>query len=183
MCKDTHISVSHIYWFMKNIDITVQWYHHRLLKKVLSPLNNVAKFCNPHTGIMTRAYTQTRWHSTMTHHRPRQEIARSQSTQTKDVCMYVYTYVCVFSLFVEATGITERSPKRVAVSELKSFSDEISGRLSPREVSEMPVLTRVCSPATLPRLKKFRFRPFDGELCSLLICKRIHKLDNLLIYN
>ncbi|XP_019882495.1 dual specificity protein phosphatase Mpk3 isoform X1 [Camponotus floridanus] len=63
----------------------------------------------------------------------------------------------------EATGITERSPKRAAVSELKSFSDGISDRSSPREVSEMPVLTRVCSPATLPRLKKFRFHPIDAS--------------------
>lgn len=92
----------------------------------------------------------------------------TQSINSNKGCMYVYTYVRVFSLFVEATGITERSPKRVAVSELKSFSDGISGRLSPRELSEMPVLTRVCSPATLPRLKKFRFRPIDGKSCFLL---------------
>lgn len=135
------------------------------------------KFCNPHTGIMTRAHTQTRWHP-MT---PDDDAPSStsgdctQSINSNKGCMYVCIYLrSRFSLFVEATGITERSPKRVAVSELKSFSDGISGRLSPREVSEMPVLTRVCSPATLPRLKKFRFRPFDGESCPLLICNRIN---------
>lgn len=121
------------------------------------------KFCNSHTGAMTH----TRWHPTMTHHRPRQEIARSQSTQTKDICIS-YIYLHVFFYFAEATGIIERSPKRAAVSELKSSSNGASGRSSLEEVNEMPVLTRVCSPATLPRLKRFRFRPIDGESCFLL---------------
>ncbi|RLU15295.1 hypothetical protein DMN91_012289 [Ooceraea biroi] len=62
----------------------------------------------------------------------------------------------------EATAITERSPKRTAVLPPKSSSNGISGRSSPEEASEMPVLTRVCSPATLPRLKRFRFRPIDA---------------------
>ncbi|EGI63546.1 Dual specificity protein phosphatase 10 [Acromyrmex echinatior] len=65
---------------------------------------------------------------------------------------------------------TERSPKRAIVLELKSSSNGISGQLSSEEISEMPVLTRVCSSATLPRLKRFRFRPIDvitKDLCSL----------------
>nr|XP_012229742.1 PREDICTED: uncharacterized protein LOC105676439 isoform X1 [Linepithema humile] len=62
----------------------------------------------------------------------------------------------------EATGITERSPKRPAVSELKSSSNGISGQPSFEEINEMPVLTRVYSPATLPRLKRFLFRPIDA---------------------
>ncbi|XP_018371549.1 PREDICTED: uncharacterized protein LOC108766639 [Trachymyrmex cornetzi] len=65
------------------------------------------------------------------------------------------------SLSPEASG-TERSPKRAAVLELKSSSNGTSGRSSSEEVSEMPILTRVCSPATLPRLKRFRFRPIDA---------------------
>ncbi|KAG5319709.1 DUS10 phosphatase, partial [Pseudoatta argentina] len=65
------------------------------------------------------------------------------------------------SLSPEASD-TERSPKRAAVLELKSSSNGISGQLSSEEISEMPVLTRVCSPATLPRLKRFRFRPIDA---------------------
>ncbi|EZA53568.1 Dual specificity protein phosphatase [Ooceraea biroi] len=42
----------------------------------------------------------------------------------------------------------------------------------------MPVLTRVCSPATLPRLKRFRFRPIDGEsrhLSSGLVYEEIRE--------
>ncbi|KAG5307071.1 DUS10 phosphatase, partial [Acromyrmex insinuator] len=65
------------------------------------------------------------------------------------------------SLSPEASN-TERSPKRAVVLELKSSSNGISGQLSSEEISEMPVLTRVCSPATLPRLKRFRFRPIDA---------------------
>lgn len=124
------------------------------------------KFCNPHTGIMTRARAHT--HDDTRRWRTIVQVRRLHAVNQLKQRTYVYTYVRVFSFFVEATGITEKSSKRAAVSELKSFSDGISGRSSPREVSEMPVLTRVCSPATLPRLKKFRFRPIDGKSCLLL---------------
>lgn len=144
------------------------------------------KFCNPHTGIMTLAHTYIH---TMTLNDDAPSSTSGYCTQSINsnkgyisiyisISIYTYTYVHIFPFFVEATGITERSPKRAAVSELKSFSDGISGRSSPREVSEMPVLTRVCSPATLPRLKKFRFHPIDGESCFLLlICNRIDKTE------
>lgn len=91
----------------------------------------------------------------------------TQSVNSNKGYMYISTFMSFF-YFAEATGIIERSPKRAAVSELKSSSNGASGRSSLEEVSEMPVLTRVCSPATLPRLKRFRFRPIDGESCFLL---------------
>lgn len=61
---------------------------------MLSLLSSVSiKFCNPHTGAMTH----TRWHP-MTHRRPRQEIACSQSTQTKDA------YICCSWSFLFRRG-------------------------------------------------------------------------------
>jgi len=95
----------------------------------------------------------------------------TQSVNSNKGCKYVYTWLHGFFNFAEATGIAERSPKRAAVSELKSSPNGTSGRSSPEEASEMPVLTRVCSSATLPRLKRFRFRPIDGE-CFLTNLRR-----------
>lgn len=116
-----------------------------------------------HTHTMT---PRRRWR-TVVH--VRRLHAVSQLRQR--MCMLTFSFffflffIFFFPLFffAEATGVTERSSKRPAVSELKTPSNGISGRPSFEEINEMPVLTRVYSPATLPRLKRFLFRPVDGE--------------------
>lgn len=125
----------------------------------------------------------------MTHRRPRQEILHTTVPSQLKQRIRWYLYVCnhlrafSFFLFAEATGTNERSSKRAAVTDPKTSSNGISGRSSSpeeeeEEVSEMPVLTRVCSPATLPRLKRVRFRPVDGELCEFVSLTSLDIFNN-----
>ncbi|KOC64792.1 Dual specificity protein phosphatase 10 [Habropoda laboriosa] len=62
------------------------------------------------------------------------------------------------SLAVEVTGTEERAVKRAAVPELEASSSSSSrpNTLLERE-SSMPALTRACTTATLPRIKRFKF--------------------------
>lgn len=152
-------------------DVVVQEYRHWLLKKVLS------------LQAMSHTVLQSTYWSNDTHTMTLDDDASlstsrdcTQSVNSNKGYMYIPLH---FFYFAEATSITERSPKRAAVLELKSSSNKTSGRSSPEEVSEMPVLTRVCSPATLPRLKRFRFRPIDGELV-LFMNSNLRWFSNLL---
>ncbi|CAK9822553.1 Dual specificity protein phosphatase 10 [Anthophora retusa] len=62
------------------------------------------------------------------------------------------------SMTVEVTGTEERAVKRAAVPELEASSSSSSrpNTLLERE-SSMPALTRACTTATLPRIKRFKF--------------------------
>lgn len=67
------------------------------------------------------------------------------------------------SLAVEVTGTEERAVKRAAVPELEASSSSSRPNSLLERESNMPVLTRACTTATLPRIKRFKFASF-GEL-------------------
>ncbi|PBC26447.1 Dual specificity protein phosphatase [Apis cerana cerana] len=67
------------------------------------------------------------------------------------------------SLAVEVTGTEERAVKRAAVPELEASSSSSRPNSLLERESNMPVLTRACTTATLPRIKRFKFASFGGH--------------------
>ncbi|XP_031365356.1 uncharacterized protein LOC102681552 [Apis dorsata] len=64
------------------------------------------------------------------------------------------------SMTVEVTGTEERAVKRAAVPELEASSSSSRPNSLLERESNMPVLTRACTTATLPRIKRFKFASF-----------------------
>lgn len=164
-----YIKIYHIRWLLRNLNIAMQW--HRQLFKKMPSLHDVAQSFA--IRILEQWHTHTQTHTETTAHTTQIHIyiyiytmslnddaslstsgGWTESPQTKDLP----------SFFTETTDTAE-TPRRATIPESRSSVNGISGRLSTSErINEMPALTRVCSPATLPRFKKFRFQPIDGEL-------------------
>lgn len=61
------------------------------------------------------------------------------------------------SLAVEVTGTEERVVKRAAVPKVEGSSSLSRPNTLLKRESTMPALTRGCTTATLPRIKRFKF--------------------------
>ena len=73
------------------------------------------------------------------------------------------------SLAIEVTGTEERAVKRAAVPELEASSTSSRPNSLLERESNMPVLTRACTTATLPRIKRFKFASFGEFTYSVYI--------------
>ncbi|XP_029053145.1 dual specificity protein phosphatase 10-like isoform X1 [Osmia bicornis bicornis] len=72
------------------------------------------------------------------------------------------------SMTVEVTGTEERAVKRAAVPELEASSRCSRPNTLLERGNNMPALTRVCTTATLPRIKRFKFASIASTSCSRL---------------
>ncbi|KAG7202974.1 hypothetical protein KM043_010110 [Ampulex compressa] len=70
------------------------------------------------------------------------------------------------SLTVEVGAAEGRAVKRAAVTELEASTARSSARSETVDRdSRMPALTRACTTASLPRIKRFRFQPIRAGCC------------------
>ncbi|XP_076284354.1 uncharacterized protein LOC143210931 isoform X1 [Lasioglossum baleicum] len=72
------------------------------------------------------------------------------------------------SMTVEVTGTEERPVKRAAVPEVEASSNTSRPNSPLNRDTTMPALTRVCTTATLPRIKRFKFAPVASSSRSRL---------------
>lgn len=110
------------------------------------------------------------WNSLMTHY--------SSGLTTHTVAWRDYTSERrMRSLAVEVTGTEERVVKRAAVPKVEGSSSLSRPNTLLKRESTMPALTRGCTTATLPRIKRFKFGESGSTFTFLLFLRYFIKLD------